>query len=93
MSTFTLKIVEEERAIYEESASLVTLPGILGEVGFLAHHAPYIVGLKEGLIKVYGIQKNFEKPFKTFIIKKGHAYFSNNHCILCVKMKKEAEVF
>lgn len=91
MSTFTLKIAKKEGLIYDGKAALVTMPGILGDIGFLPHHAPYVVGLKEGAIKIYSQEKGLSVSERTFFIKSGHAYFHSNDCFLCVCLKKEEE--
>ncbi len=69
--------------LYEGSAFLITVPGILGNLGFMPHYASYITGLKKGEIKIY-TKKDDSTPFKIFSIKRGHAYFNNNHCLLCI---------
>ena len=47
-----LEIVTPDKNLFEGEASSVVCPGIEGSLGILNNHAPMIVALKEGQIKV-----------------------------------------
>ena len=52
MATFRLEIVTEERIVYSEEVDVLVAPGIDGELGILARHAPLLTALKPGEIRV-----------------------------------------
>ena len=52
MATFRLEIVTEERIVYSEDVDVLVAPGIDGELGILARHAPLLTALKPGEIRV-----------------------------------------
>jgi len=47
-----VEIVSQDRMVYEGDADIVILPGELGEMGILPHHAPLLTTLKYGILKV-----------------------------------------
>ncbi len=46
MSTFLLEIVTPERKVFAEQVDMVSVKGIEGEMGILAHHLPLVTPLK-----------------------------------------------
>ena len=50
--TFDLSVVTPEGAAFEGEAEMVIVPGAAGEIGVLARHAPLVVMLKSGEIRV-----------------------------------------
>ncbi len=47
------ELVSPESKLISEPAFMVVIPGMEGELGVLAGHASFVVGLKPGLIKMY----------------------------------------
>ena len=52
MPGFHLTIVTPEGKAFDGAVEAVTAPGELGSFGVLEHHAPMIMGLKPGVMKV-----------------------------------------
>lgn len=52
MVTFKLEIITPERIAYEDQVKMVVAPGVDGQMGILAHHAPLFAQLTEGELKV-----------------------------------------
>ena len=50
--TMKANIIAENRIIYQGEVSLITLPGIKGELTVLPNHLPLITSLTKGKIKV-----------------------------------------
>ena len=50
--TFDLSLVTPEGAAYEGEAEMLIVPGVSGEVGVLARHAPLVAMLKAGEIRI-----------------------------------------
>ena len=46
MSTFLLEIVTPERKVYAKEVNMVSVKGVEGELGILAHHIPLVTPLK-----------------------------------------------
>ena len=50
--TFDLSLVTPEGAAYEGEAEMLVVPGVSGEIGVLARHAPLVAMLKAGEIRI-----------------------------------------
>ena len=50
--TFDLSLVTPEGAAYEGDAEMLIVPGVSGEIGVLARHAPLVAMLKAGEIRI-----------------------------------------
>ncbi|MGH3011424.1 MAG: ATP synthase F1 subunit epsilon [Gaiellaceae bacterium] len=50
--TFDLSLVTPEGAAYEGEAEMLIVPGVAGEIGILARHAPLVAMLKAGEIRI-----------------------------------------
>ncbi|WP_020179837.1 F0F1 ATP synthase subunit epsilon [Methylopila sp. M107] len=53
MDSFQFELVSPEKLLISEEVSHVVVPGVEGEFGVLAHHAPLLSTLKPGIVKVY----------------------------------------
>jgi F-type H+-transporting ATPase subunit epsilon len=49
---FSYKLVTPEVIYLEGKAELITVPGIEGDIGFLAQHTNFITSIRPGMIKV-----------------------------------------
>lgn len=52
MATFQLELVSPERLLLSRQVDMVTIPAQEGDMGVLAGHAPMIVALRGGVIRV-----------------------------------------
>ena len=52
MATMQLEIITAEQQVYDGEVDLVVAPGIEGELGILAHHAPLMTALQPGEILI-----------------------------------------
>jgi F-type H+-transporting ATPase subunit epsilon len=52
MATFLLELVSPERLLLSRQVEMATIPSLEGDMGVLAGHAPMIVALRGGLIRV-----------------------------------------
>lgn len=68
---FKFELVSPERVLISEDVEHVVLPGIEGDMGVLAGHAPFVVTLRPGVITVLG----GDSPRKVFV-KDGFAEFT-----------------
>jgi F-type H+-transporting ATPase subunit epsilon len=50
--TIRCEIVSQDRTVFQGDVDIVVLPGAVGEMGILPHHAPVLTILKYGVIKV-----------------------------------------
>jgi F-type H+-transporting ATPase subunit epsilon len=51
--TFHFSLVSPERELFTGDVNQVDAPGVEGEFGVLAHHAPFMTTLKPGIVKIY----------------------------------------
>jgi len=51
MSTIRLEIVSAESELFAGDCAMVFAPGIMGEVGILPRHAPFVTRLKPGEVR------------------------------------------
>ncbi|MHB8155830.1 MAG: F0F1 ATP synthase subunit epsilon [Desulfocucumaceae bacterium] len=59
-NTQRLEIVTPEKKLFSGDVRFVVVPGELGQLGFLANHAPLMSGLRIGLVKVEQEGKTFK---------------------------------
>jgi len=52
MPKIRLEIITAERVVYSEDVDIVVAPGIQGQLGILAHHAPLMTMLQPGELMV-----------------------------------------
>lgn len=52
MATFLLELVSPERLLLSRQVEMATIPAIEGEMGVLPGHAPMMVALRGGVIRV-----------------------------------------
>lgn len=63
MATFLLELVSPEKLLLSRQVEMTTIPAVEGEMGVLAGHAPMIVALKGGVIRVRENGAETEKLF------------------------------
>jgi len=51
MASFRLDIITAERTVFSEDVDSVTVPGIEGQLGILAHHVPLMTMLQSGELR------------------------------------------
>ena len=52
MATMQLEIITAEQQVYDDEVELVVAPGVEGELGILAHHAPLMTALQAGELMI-----------------------------------------
>ena len=52
MTTMRLEIITAERQVYADDVEMVVAPGMEGQLGILAHHAPLMTALQPGEILI-----------------------------------------
>jgi F-type H+-transporting ATPase subunit epsilon len=55
MATFHFDLVSPARLLLSEEVTQVDVPGVDGDFGVLAGHAPLVATLKPGILTVYGV--------------------------------------
>lgn len=65
MDSFPFELVSPEKLLISEEVQHVVVPGVEGEFGVLAHHAPFMSVLKPGVVKVYKTEGG--EPQKLFV--------------------------
>ena len=78
MESFNYKVVTPERAFLEGEASMVVVPGVEGDIGFLSNHSNLITSIRPGIIKV---NEPSEKGSSLFV-EEGFVKFSNNELLV-----------
>jgi F-type H+-transporting ATPase subunit epsilon len=63
MATFLLELVSPEKLLLSRQVEMATIPAVEGEMGVLPGHAPMIVALKGGVIRVRENGAETEKLF------------------------------
>jgi len=79
MSTFHLTIVSANGKAFEGDVESLVLPGVDGDFGVLAHHAPLIGALRQGLAKI-----TREEVEQFYMIGDGYVDVSNNQASVMV---------
>jgi len=78
MEAFNYKVVTPERVFLEGEASMVVVPGVEGDIGFLSNHSNLITSIRPGIIKV---NDPSEKGSSLFV-EEGFVKFSNNELLI-----------
>ena len=78
MESFNYKVVTPERIFLEGEASMVVIPGVEGDIGFLSNHSSLITSIRPGMIKV---NDSSEKENSLFV-EEGFVKFSNNELLV-----------
>jgi len=78
MESFNYKVVTPERIFLEGEASMVVVPGVEGDIGFLSNHSNLITSIRPGMIKV---NDSSEKENSLFV-EEGFVKFSNNELLV-----------
>ncbi|MHA7967105.1 F0F1 ATP synthase subunit epsilon [Paenibacillus oryzae] len=76
MSTFLVEIVTPERKVYEETANMVVVTGVEGELGILPNHIPLVTPLRiapvtikrNGTVDIVAVNGGFVEVRKDKII-------------------------
>ena len=72
-----VEIITPDKSLFKGEATLVTVPGVDGSMGFLNNHAPLITVLKAGEVKV-----KTDTSEELFAIKGGVVEVMNNSVII-----------
>jgi F-type H+-transporting ATPase subunit epsilon len=81
MSTFKTAIITPTHTVFDGVVALVSLPASEGRMGIMAHHAPLMTSLKEGVLSV--TDGNGEKHI--WSIEGGFAEVHHNQCTVLVE--------
>ena len=65
MDSFQFELVSPEKLLISEEVQHVVVPGVEGEFGVLAHHAPLLSVLRPGVVQVYKTEGG--EPEKLFV--------------------------
>lgn len=70
MADLHFELVTPERAVLSTEAYMVVIPGVEGDMGVLAGHAPVMTTIRDGDIKVYS---NMTTVSQTIAVRGGFA--------------------
>ena len=77
MSTIHVDVVSAEESIFSGEATLVSLPGEVGELGILPRHTPLITRIKPGAVRIQRADNNEEE----FVFVAGCILEVQPHCV------------
>ncbi|MBI4376592.1 MAG: F0F1 ATP synthase subunit epsilon [Elusimicrobia bacterium] len=86
MPTLTLEMVTPEKAAFQSQAEFVVLPAWEGEMGVLPEHAPFLVQLRPGEVRV-----TESGQVRRFAVSGGFAEIKNNKVALFAETAELAE--
>ncbi len=75
--TVTFELTTPEKAVLQTPAEFVVLPALKGEMGILPDHAPFLVQLKPGAVRV-----TTAEGVRTFAVSGGFAEIKDNRVSL-----------
>ncbi len=84
-STFLLDFVAPERVLIAGEATMVTVPGIHGDIGILSGHAPLVSQLRPGVVRVRQDDQTNGAEEK-FFITGGVVEMGEQHCIILAEV-------
>ena len=77
MSTIHVDVVSAEELIFSGEATLVSLPGEVGELGILPRHTPLITRINPGAVRIQRADNNEEE----FVFVAGGILEVQPHCV------------
>ena len=77
MSTIHVDVVSAEELIFSGEATLVSLPGEVGELGILPRHTPLITRIKPGAVRIQRAANNEDE----FVFVAGGILEVQPHCV------------
>ena len=80
MATIQLELVTPEAKLLSEAVGMVVLPGIDGDMGVLADHAPTVSTLRAGVVAVHSEMNG--APLQRVFVGGGIAEISGERCII-----------
>ena len=75
---FSFKLVTPEKIYLEGQAEQITVPGVEGDIGFLAQHTNFITSIRPGIIKVV----KDDNSNVQFYVDGGSVKFTDNELLL-----------
>jgi len=75
---FSFKLVTPEKIYLEGQAEQIKVPGVEGDIGFLAHHTNFITSIRPGIIKVV----KDDNSNVQFYVDGGFVKFTDNELLL-----------
>ena len=75
---FSFKLVTPEKVYLEGQAEQITVPGVEGDIGFLAQHTNFITSIRPGIIKVV----KDDNTNVQFYVDGGFVKFTDNELLL-----------
>lgn len=88
MSTFQLSLVSAEKLLFAGEADQVDLPGVEGDFGVLAGHAPIVAMLRPGIVNAIA-----GSVHEKFVVFGGIAEFSHEVLTILAETAKSVEDF
>lgn len=89
MATFSLHLISPEELVYSGDVDQVDLPGLAGDLGILAGHAPTVAMLRPGIVTIIAGGKKSAR----FVILGGLAEMSNALLTILADSAKAADDF
>ena len=74
MADLHFELVTPEKLVRSEDVHMVVVPGVEGEFGAMAGHAPFMTTLKDGPLKIY---RTAGTAFETITVSGGFAEVSD----------------
>jgi F-type H+-transporting ATPase subunit epsilon len=84
--SFQFELVTPERLAVSQAASMVEIPGEMGDFGVLAGHAPFFSMLRAGVVRVH--DGKTESPARYFV-PSGYAEVNPEGCTLLVELARD----
>lgn len=88
MSTFKANLVSPEKLLFSDEVDQVDLPGLEGDFGVLAGHAPIVAALRPGIVIIRAADTQQE-----FVVLGGLAEFSKEELTILADVASTVEEF
>ncbi|MGC9327155.1 MAG: ATP synthase F1 subunit epsilon [Candidatus Hinthialibacter sp.] len=84
-ATYLLRIISQEKRVYEGEVESLIAPGALGYLGVLAHHAPLLTSLTPGKISIRDAQGDHHE----YRVERGFLEVSRDEVVILTDHMKE----
>lgn len=89
MSTFKVNLVSPEQLLFSDQVDQVDLPGLEGDFGVLAGHAPIVAALRPGIVVILRDANTRQR----FVVLGGLAEFSKDELTILADTASKVEEF
>lgn len=85
MNKIRCTVVTYNHNLLDQDVDMVVLPGLEGEIGVLFNHAPMVIEMRAGQLKIY-----IDSGVRLYHITGGFAHIAHNNCSIIADIEQDS---